>query len=436
MIPQPDELRHITDATCLACGCLCDDIELTTIGARIIESLHTCPTGREWFRENHSDGDRPEAMIDGRPVNRDEALSRAVTLLIEARAPIVTGLIGTTVETQRIAVALADRLGAILAPAPQPSDSAALPAFQRVGRVGATLGEVRNRADVVVFWGVDPATTHPRHFERFSIDPRGRFTPEGRAGRTILVADHAPTPTSECADNFLQVPLDRRFESLWALRALVRGVTLDRDAIRMSTGLPPERLLDWFDRLKRARYGAWFFGPGSGDPAEIEAVLRLVRDLNDVTRFVALPLGGRGNPSGFHSVAAWQTGFAASIDFAHGYPRFLPGEASVEARLASGAADVALIVGAINLQGALPESLDLPRQIPAIVISPGATRSVIGARVAFSSATPGIHTSGTVVRADGAWLPLRPALASRFPTDTQWLKLLLDRLDFSRCARP
>ena len=100
-------------------------------------------------------------------------------------------------------------------------------AVARVGRVSATLGEVKNRADVVVFWGVDPVVTHPRHAERYSVDPPGRFVPEGRAGRTVIVADSRRTATAARADIFLPVDPDRAFETLWALRALVRGVDLD-----------------------------------------------------------------------------------------------------------------------------------------------------------------------------------------------------------------
>jgi len=43
------------------------------------------------------------------------------------------------------------------------SSAARVLALQRVGRVSATLGEIKNRADVVVFWGADPMVSQPRH---------------------------------------------------------------------------------------------------------------------------------------------------------------------------------------------------------------------------------------------------------------------------------
>src|SRR5262249_28053251 len=153
-------------------------------------------------------------------------------------------------------------------------------ALARGGSVSATLGEVKNRADVVVFWGVDPVATHPRHWERYSVEPAGRFVPEGRRGRTVLVADAIRTAAAERADRFLCVARDAQFEALSALRALIQGIELDPVAAERSTGVPLADLLDWADRMRRARYGAFFYGAGlgrsRGGAAIVEAALALV----------------------------------------------------------------------------------------------------------------------------------------------------------------
>src|SRR2546430_11904566 len=44
-------------------------------------------------------------------------------------------------------------------------------AAQRRGRAGATLGEIRQRADVIVFWAVDPADRYPRYASRYAVEP-------------------------------------------------------------------------------------------------------------------------------------------------------------------------------------------------------------------------------------------------------------------------
>ena len=43
---------------------------------------------------------------------------------------------------------------------------------QLVGKVTCTLGEVRNRADLVIYWGTNPVETHPRHLTRVRLHAR------------------------------------------------------------------------------------------------------------------------------------------------------------------------------------------------------------------------------------------------------------------------
>jgi formylmethanofuran dehydrogenase subunit B len=419
--------RVIADATCTACGCLCDDILLRVAGERIVAAEHACDLGRAWFFRDHGPGGRPSATIEGRPVTAAEAIARAAEILGAARAPLVLGLTRTTVEAQAAAVGLADRIGAVIDPGHAADACPRLLAVQRVGCVSATLGEVRNRADVVVFWGVDPLVSHPRHWQRYSVEPAGRFVPEGRAGRTVIVADAHRTATAARADVFLPIDLDRQFETLWVLRALVKGI--DRDGVRV----PDEASLRALaDRMARAQYGAFFFGPGlgraPGGSTNVEAALALVRDLNATTRFVALTLGGPGNPSGIEAVLTWQAGAPLGVDFSLGYPRFLPGDATAPDLLARGEADVALIVADDPAPGLPPAARDHLDRIPTVVIAPDATDPTRRASVALSSATYGIHTPGTVIRSDGVSLPLRPALTSELPTDRDLLRAIEDRL--------
>src|SRR5207302_6152629 len=97
-------------------------------------------------------------------------------------------------------------------------------ALQESGESTCSLGEVKNRADLVIFWGANPVESHPRHFERYSVLPAGQFVPGGRSSRTVVVADVRSTPSTEAADLFLPVEPGRDFEALWTLRSLVRGV--------------------------------------------------------------------------------------------------------------------------------------------------------------------------------------------------------------------
>ena len=179
----------------------------------------------------------PLARVDGREASLDEALRAAAAILRGARAPLVCGLALATCEAQRAAVAIADALGAAIDPA---GGSPALLAYQDIGASTATLGEIRDRAEVVVVWRADPATTHPRLLERLEVD---------RPGRPLVVVDEQPTATAALADAFVALAPDRAVEALWPVRALVRDVAASAE------GLPLDALAE-VARLLRGAHGA------------------------------------------------------------------------------------------------------------------------------------------------------------------------------------
>jgi formylmethanofuran dehydrogenase subunit B len=432
-----NEPTVIEPVTCLVCGCLCDDIRVVKHGESITEAGNACALGSEWLLRDWSyQAGKPAALIKGQPVEAGEAVVLAARLLMQAKAPIILGLGRSTNETVAAALELADRIGAVVEPGDGGSSTPRHLAFSRAGRVSATLGEVKNRADVVVFWGADPLLSHPRHWQRYSVEPKGRFIPEGRAGRTVVVVDQERTATAEQADLFVKIDEHNQFEVLWVLRALVRGVALDAIRVQSIACLDLERLRALGDRLMGARYGAFFHGPMltrgtmTEAAATVEAAYGLVRDLNRQTRFVILGMGEPGNSTGAEAVLTWQTGFPSSVDLGAGYPRSLPGVTSASERLRLGEADLAFIVGAFA-----PEQLDATARehltrIPRVVIAPAdeVESWPMAADVICCAAIPGLEDEGTVMRIDGVSLPLRPIRPSRFLTERQWLGAISQQL--------
>ena len=43
------------------------------------------------------------------------------------------------------------------------------------GYPSCILGEIKNRADVILYWGANPVHTHPRHMVRYAFYPSGFF---------------------------------------------------------------------------------------------------------------------------------------------------------------------------------------------------------------------------------------------------------------------
>src|SRR3954451_15694602 len=77
----------------------------------------------------------------------------------------------------------------------------------------------------------------------------------------------------------------------------------------------------------------------------VEALLLLVRDLNDYTRFYVRRMRVQGDVTGADSVLVWQTGYPFSVNLARGYPRYGPGEFSAQDMLERREVDACLLVG-------------------------------------------------------------------------------------------
>jgi len=102
--------------------------------------------------------------------------------------------------------------------APRSVHGPSLIAIEDVGITTCTLGEVKNRADCIIFWGCNPAHVHPRHMSRYSIFPRGFFTKEGAKGRKIFCIDCRYTDTARCSDIFIRIEQGCDYEFLDAIR--------------------------------------------------------------------------------------------------------------------------------------------------------------------------------------------------------------------------
>jgi formylmethanofuran dehydrogenase subunit B len=427
---ETPDLKIVEDATCTFCGCVCDDMVLTVEGNRITKAKNACVLGKAWFFNHHIE-DRPDATIGGQPVGYEEAFDRAAEILLSANYPITYGLSDTTCEAQRVAVAITDWIGGIIDTTTSVCHGPSGMAFQGVGEVTCSLGEIKNRADFIIFWGGNPAESHPRHFTKYSLMPKGAFVPRGRKDRTAVLIDVRKTKSARAADIFLQIKPRSDFELAWALRGLAKGIEVD-NSVEEKTGIPLQTLKDLMDRMKRAKFGAILFGMGvtmtRGKHINSEAVLALARDMNRHTRWIAKPMRGHGNVTGADNVVTWSTGFPFGVSLGRGYPRFNPGEFTISDVLARGEADAALIIASDPMSNFSQPAREHLAKIPTIVLDPKLSETAKIAAVAFTTSTYGINTPGTVYRMDDVPLPLRPAFESPYKSDFDVLKEIERRI--------
>jgi len=410
----------IEDVACTVCGCVCDDLTLHVDKGRVVLAERACALSEPWLLQQ-TEAAAVAAEVDGQAVAFDEAVRRAAEILRGSRSPLVYGLSSSSTPGQRAACRLADQLGATIDTTASTCHAPSILALQAVGESTSTLGEVRHRSDVVVYWGSNPLESHPRHVERY-VDAPGMFVPAGRQGRHVVVVDVERTATAEIADCFVQVEPGSDFEVIWALRAALKGVEFHENSIG---GVPRGELLAFAERLKTGHYSAIFFGLGltrHGVPqANVEALLRLTTDLNAHTRCIARRMRIPGDVAGADSVLCWQTGFPFSVSFARGYPRFNPGEYTASALLELKEVDAAVLVGSEGVSKLSLAAQQHLREIPVVVLDSPAVGNCLTPAVHFTTAIYGIHRAGTAYRMDEVPIPLRALLNSPLPSDEEVL---------------
>lgn len=391
--------------TCLGCGCGCDDITVTVRDDKIVEASPACPIEQRWL----ANATVPwEVRRDGRSATFEEALAEAAVVLSKSKGQALVYLApDLTTQAQRLAVGLADLLHATVDSATSETAAGGLLAAQRRGRATATLGEVRNRGDVLLFWGVDPRQRYPRYLSRYALDPVGTHVPEGRAGRVVISVTIGADEALGDADLTLALGPEEEIAALSLMRAAISGYPPGEMSprLRQAVALVP--------KLRGARYAVLVHDAEPTaerrNPLRVEGLIALTQALNGPTRAALSSLRAGGNRPGAESALTWQTGFPLAVDFSRGCPRYSPGERGLS-RLAAGGFTAALVAGSPDFEDEAATALS---RIKTVAIGPRASKAVFNPRVAIDTGVAGIHERGTAYRMDEVPLPLRPPLTTR-----------------------
>jgi len=182
--------------------------------------------------------------------------------------------------------------------------------------------------------------------------------------------------------------------------------------------------------LKSCKFGVIFFGMGLTQTLahhrNVDTAICLVRELNDYTKFLLTPMRGHYNVAGANQVFTWNTGYAYSIDFSRGYPRYNPGEFSSVDLLMRDEVDATLIVASDPGSNFPAASVRNLFKHPLISIEPHETPTSAFADVILPAAFAGIECEGTAYRMDK--VPLRLRKVKEPPGECLSDKEILERL--------
>lgn len=416
------------DVLCSFCGCLCDDIRVEVDGQQIVKVRGACRLGSSKIM-GHGRIEAPMIRRDkGLEVaTYQQAYDRAAEILLSAKRPLLYGWASTVCEAQKAGILLAEEVGGVIDSTATVCHGPSVIGVEEKGLPGATLGQVKNRADLIVFWGCNPAEAHPRHTQRYSSNACGRFTPEGRSGRKVIVVDVRETRTAKNADRFLRIAPGTDYEVISALRLVLagKGNILPEHV----AGVLKADLEDVAGMMKSARFGALFFGLGlshsRGRYKNIDNALSMVCELNSLTKFVVLPMRGHYNVGGFGQVCAWEAGYPFAVDFARGAPYFNPGETAACDVLANHEADAALIIAADPASNFPRATVEALASVPVIQIDPYENPTTALSEVVIPSAIAGVEAEGTAYRMDGLSLRMKQVVDSSYPSDLEIIKGIL-----------
>lgn len=472
----------IESVTCPVCGCLCDDIELTVKDGKVVGVKNGCALSNAKFLGFATEHRVRKPLIrkEGRlvEVSLEEAVHKSAEILANANYPVLYGWSSTSCEAQRVGVELAEEIGGVLDNTSTICHGPSILGMQEVGISTCTLGQIRHRADLIIYWGCDPWSAHPRHLERYTDFTEGRFeksewkaylqklkaatgqkkvesarrrgfvkfqphvhtescgasgAPQtlNKEGRKLVVFDVRKTMTAAMADYFVQVEPNKDYELMQALRALVKDQDLDVDKV---AGVPVEYLEEVADALVNCECGVIFFGMGltqsAGKFRNVEVAIQLVRDLNARTKFLIMPMRGHFNVAGSNIVLTWQSGYGYAVDFSLGYPRYNPGETSVVDILMRQESDAALVVASDPVANFPRAAVEQLVKNPLVVIDPHMNATAILADVLFPAAFVGIEVDGTAYRMDRVPLPLKKVVEppEGILSDEEILKKILEEV--------
>ncbi|MCB1800406.1 MAG: hypothetical protein KDI82_01840 [Gammaproteobacteria bacterium] len=383
---RPNEL-----AACPFCAMLCDDLSLPAHNLERAAADLACPRARDGFTLALGHTARAPS-VDGRNASLSQAIAHARRLLESARLPLFHGLLGDLSDCQG-ALRLAERYGGVVDHADGDAMAVNLALYQDSGWICTSLGETRNRADLVILIGDSIDERLPRLHERlFDVSTR-------------LHTDSAPAV----------IELDRMpLDTLDQVRTLLRARPLPS---------PSATAVELHERLLHSRYPVLVPLVGEGRDAELIArsAADLVRILNEKQRAALLMLSpGIGSATAQHA-STWHGGFGIRTSFANGYPVQDLRRFAGHRLLTSTETDLLVWISTLHAEPA--PACNQPR----IVIGhPAMELGDTPPDVFLPVAVPGIHRPGFIHRADGLhMLPLQGLVETSLPRTGELITQLL-----------
>lgn len=400
---------------CTGCGCLCDDIQVETDGNDLGRIENACAKGAVYLQAAFNPERRAKSSIRGMGCSTEAAIDDAARLLSRAKKRLIFGLDNSTLETQALAIELARKLGAVIDDASSFSYGSLIEHIIKKELPTCSLSEVKDKADLLLYWGANPTATHPRHLSKYTYYAYADFNPAGWYPKVTL-----------CSIDVRQTELTAMSQSAFRIR--LGG---DRELISGLLGESPavtDQARQLSEIVKKSHFCAIFCGLGlvQSLDGDFGGFVRMVQMLSQSVRVAVIPMIAETNMLGFSQSLHQQTSYVNQVSFAGGISRGR--QFSFLEQVNNQAADCILIVGSDPFS-TLPQSL-LGRLhgVDIICLDHFSTLTTEAADVVIPAAVPGVESGGNMVRLDGDDITLAEPIRNGFPAQRAILQHLLQKV--------
>jgi formylmethanofuran dehydrogenase subunit B len=400
---------------CTGCGCLCDDIKAEVSSDRLAHIENACAKGAAYLSAAFNVERRAESLIQGQQRPVGEAIDEAKRLLGKAKRPLIFGLDGSTCRAQQTAIHLARERRAAIDDVSSSSYGSLIQRILSGELPTCSLSEVKDKADVLIYWGSDPPNTHPRHLSTHTYYAYTNYNPAG----------WYPKVTLSC--------VEVRTTELTAMSNAVFKIKPGQDAAFITAILDSEQSTTgeadrFLQMVRKSRFCVVFCGAGliSSLDGDLDLFSRMIKSLQQLTKIAVMPMVPEANLRGFTQMLYQETGYVNQVGFLDGISH--GDEFSVHEQLTKGIPDCVVLVDADPFY-VLPHSV-IPGLQTAEVIYMGRFKTPVArlADVVIPTALPGIEQDGSFVRMDGQIVDLPFLRESPFPTDEAVLSQLMEAL--------
>lgn len=413
-------MNIIKNAVCPGCTLLCDDVTFQVDGQRIQSGIE-CDVAQQWMGWANSNIDAYQQSAE----KVQATIGQIAAGLKQSNMPLIAGLAHLPLQGQQLAWKIADAVGAAIGTTIGDSSQGSLYALQRQGKVSASLGEVANRGDLLIFWFCDPAQTHPRMLEKLKAS----------SSKTVVVIDSTKTQTAQLADHFILVKENEAVEFLSNARRLLSNKA-SGTALETADGVK-DKAIQLVDLAIRCDYGCFIYGHTATHTSDDPVTLghqKWVRQVNDHTGMVSIGLRTDGNGQSAENVLAAFSGYPVAVSQAKGIPEYCGDIWSASRLLEQRQCDALLLFAGRNLEAELASlSADaranlavLPKAV--IFSGPRPESALLKNASMLQVAVAGASGGGDFCRLDDVLLPMTALRESKLPTAVAILSRVFDAL--------